>query len=307
VKTTKYLIIVTGPTAVGKTSMAVELAKHFNTEVISADSRQFFRELSIGTAKPSEEERSGITHHFIDSHSIKEDYNVGKFENEAITLIEKLFSTKDVLIVAGGSGLYIDAICKGFDNLPEADPEIREKLKSILHKKGIAGLQELLKELDPDHYKTADLNNPQRLSRALEVCLSTRRPYSSMRKGKAKDRNFSTIKIGLNTSRDKLYERINERVDSMMENGLLEEVKSVKQYRAHNALQTVGYKELFEYLDGDISLERAIELIKQHTRNFAKRQLTWFNRDEEIEWFEPSDKKSIIAHINQKMAYKEEE
>ncbi|HEX8517680.1 MAG TPA: tRNA (adenosine(37)-N6)-dimethylallyltransferase MiaA [Bacteroidia bacterium] len=298
-KKNKHLIVIAGPTAIGKTALGADLAKEFRTDVISADSRQFFREMSIGTAKPSKAEMSDITHHFIGSHSISENYNVGKFESDVISLLDELFLDKDVVIMVGGSGLYIDAVCKGFDELPEADPMIREQIDALLLDKGIEGLREKLKELDPEYYAQVDLGNPQRLSRAIEVCISSGKTYSSLRAGRIKERNFNIIKIGLNTDRGKLYDRINERVDRMMENGLLEEVRSLVQYKNANALQTVGYKELFDHLDGKTDLQSAVELIRQNTRKFAKRQLTWFRRDKNMKWFEPDEKEEIIEYIKQ--------
>ena len=293
----KKLFVIVGPTAVGKTALSIQLAKAFDTEIISADSRQFFKEMSIGTAKPSASEMGTIKHHFIDSHSISEEYNVGKFETEAIQILNTLFETKDYAILVGGSGLYIDAVCNGLDELPEASAEIRQQLKLQYEEKGIVALQEQLKELDLNYYNQVDLNNPQRLMRALEVCLSTGKTYSEQRAGKTKKRNFKTIKIGLNSSREALYERINKRVDEMMQEGLLDEVKSLLPYQNKNALQTVGYKELFDYLENKTTLEQAVELIKQHTRNFAKRQLTWFKRDEQIQWFEPNEFEKIKQYI----------
>ncbi len=293
----KKLFVIVGPTAVGKTALSIQLAKAFDTEIVSADSRQFFKEMSIGTAKPNATEMGTIKHHFIDSHSISEEYNVGKFETEAIQVLNTLFETKNYAILVGGSGLYIDAICNGLDELPEASEEIRQQLKLLYEEKGIMALQEQLKELDLNYYNQVDLNNPQRLMRALEVCLSTGKTYSEQRAGKTKARNFTTIKIGLNTSREELYNRINKRVDEMMQQGLLDEVKSLLPYQNKNALQTVGYKELFDYLENKTSLEQAVALIKQHTRNFAKRQLTWFKRDEQIQWFEPNEFEKIKQYI----------
>jgi tRNA dimethylallyltransferase len=301
VKKNKNLIVIAGPTAIGKTALGVTLAKLFKTNVISADSRQFFKEMSIGTAKPTTAEMQNITHHFINSHSITEAYNVGRFESEAIELLDQLFKSKDEVIMVGGSGLYIDAVCKGFDELPEADETVRSKISSMLEKDGIESLQELLKKLDPVYYSKVDLNNPQRLSRALEVCLTTGIPYSTLREGKTKKRNFNIIKIGLNTSREILYDRINKRVDEMMNQGLLEEVKSLQEYKTANALQTVGYKELFDHLENKTDLKTAIDLIKQNTRRFAKRQLTWFRRDPEMKWFEPDEMEDIIEYIKQKI------
>ncbi|MCW3071438.1 MAG: miaA [Bacteroidetes bacterium] len=296
-KTNKHLIVVTGPTAIGKTALGVLLAKTFHTVVLSADSRQFFREMSIGTAKPSAEEMQGIPHYFIDSHSVAEPYNVGKYETEAIALLEKLFAEHDVVIMVGGSGLYIDAVCRGFDELPEADEAIRQQIDELLEKEGIEALQEKLKQLDPVYYAQVDLKNPQRLSRALEVCISSGKPYSALRKGKIKTRNFDCIKIGLDTSRELLYERINNRVDKMMSEGLPEEVRSLLPFKTANALQTVGYKELFDHIEGKSGLQSAIDLIKQNTRKFAKRQLTWFRRDAAIKWFEPAETEKIIEYI----------
>jgi tRNA dimethylallyltransferase len=297
----KHLIVIAGPTAIGKTALGVHLAKQFKTDVISADSRQFFHEMSIGTAKPTADEMQGVVHHFIDSHSITEPYNVGKFETEAIALLERLFKEKDIVIMVGGSGLYIDAVCKGFDELPEADEPVRNRINTMLANEGIESLQKLLKELDPVYYNQVDLSNPQRLSRALEVCLTSGKPYSSLREGKVKKRNFEIIKIGLNTTREVLYERINKRVDQMMENGLLNEVQKLIPFKNANALQTVGYKELFDQLEGKTELKTAIELIKQNTRKFAKRQLTWFRRDPEIKWFEPDEVEKIEEYINENL------
>ncbi|MCX6296568.1 MAG: tRNA (adenosine(37)-N6)-dimethylallyltransferase MiaA [Bacteroidetes bacterium] len=297
----KFLIVIVGHTAIGKTSLSIHLAKELNGPIISADSRQFFKEMFIGTAKPSYEEMQGVQHYFIDSHSVAEDYNVGKYEVEVIALLDKLFLKNKAVLLVGGSGLYIDAVCKGFDELPEADIDVRKKINLLLEEKGIESLQELLKELDPDYYSKVDLQNPQRISRALEVCLTTGKPYSSLRAGKPKKRNFTIIKIGLNTSREVLYERINERVDSMMKLGLLEEVKSLFAQKKLNALQTVGYNELFNYLDGKIDLKTAIDSIKQNTRKFAKRQLTWFRKDPEIKWFEPDELSIIQNYLGSKL------
>jgi tRNA dimethylallyltransferase len=300
----KHLIVIAGPTAIGKTALGVHLAGQYNTDVISADSRQFFVEMNIGTAKPSEEDMQNITHHFVNSHSISESYNVGKYETEVIALLEELFKHKDIIIMVGGSGLYIDAVCRGFDELPEADPMTRAKINSMLESEGIESLQKLLKQLDPVYYGQVDLSNPQRLSRALEVCLTSGMPYSTLREGKIKKRNFNIIKIGLNTSRDVLYKRINERVDEMMQHGLIDEVKKLLPYKNKNALQTVGYKELFDHLEGNTDLATAVELIKQNTRKFAKRQLTWFKRDPDVKWFEPDNITDIIGFINQRINVK---
>ena len=299
-KRKKYLIIILGPTAVGKTSLSIQLAKHFNTSIVSADSRQFYQEISIGTAKPTVMEMDGVTHYLINSISIHHEYNVGKYESDAMSIIQSLFKEKNLVILVGGSGLYIDAITKGFDELPEANQEVRERIKAIHNESGIEGLQSLLKELDSEYYSKVDLQNPQRMSRALEVCLTTGKTYTSFRKGTITNRAFEIIKIGVNTSREALYERINLRVDEMMKQGLLEEVKQVEPFKHLNSLQTVGYKELFDFLEGKIELTSAVDLIKQNTRRYAKRQLTWFRKDETITWFEPTEKEEIVKHINQK-------
>ncbi len=304
------LLVITGPTAIGKTSLSIALANHFSCPVISADSRQFFQEMHIGTAKPTMEEMRGVPHYFINSHSITENYNVGKFENEAIELLEKLFQKHDFVVMAGGSGLYINAVCHGFDELPEANEEVRKKVNDLYKKEGLTGLQHLLKQLDPVYYEQVDIQNPQRISRALEVCLISNASYSGLRLAQVKERNFNILKIGLNTSRETLYDRINQRVDLMMKQGLLKEVEELEKYKQLNALQTVGYKELFDVLPQlrqakddpehyQQILKKAVESIKQNTRRFAKRQLTWFRRDEHIKWFEPTDLQGILTYISQ--------
>lgn len=298
----KFLLVIAGPTAIGKTSLAIRLAKLFQTEIISADSRQFFREMNIGTAKPSDKELAEIKHHFINTISVADNYDAGQYEHEASALLNELFKKYDLVIMAGGSGMYINAVCNGFDDIPEVNENIREQLNTTYKKEGIFPLQEQLSELDPEYYKTIDLNNPQRLIRALEICLSTGQPYSSFRKGKGKVRDYTIIKIGLNTDRDQLYKRINQRVDEMIEAGLIDEVKNLIKYKHLNALQTVGYKELFNHLAGEQSLQRAIEQIKQNTRNFAKRQLTWFKKDASIRWFEPGDVAEISEYVKHKIS-----
>lgn len=285
-KSQKKLIVIAGPTAVGKTAVGIALAKKLGTEIISADSRQFFREMSIGTAKPTDEELAQAKHHFINSHSITENFSVGDFERDGLPLLDQLFQKYDTVIMVGGSGLYIRAICEGFDELPVASGEIREKLNLEFKEKGLVYLQEKLKAADPAYYDEVDLNNPQRLIRALEVFESTGKPFSSYRKSATNKRSFECVKIGLNLPRELLYQRINERVDEMIKLGLVEEVRSLMPYRHLNALNTVGYSELFDHLDGKTDLQTAIDLIKQNTRRFAKRQLTWFRKDEGIKWFE---------------------
>lgn len=293
----KHLIVIVGPTAIGKTSLSIKLAKHYNCPILSADSRQFFMEIAIGTAKPSQEEMEGVPHYFIDSLSIHEEYNVGKFEEDALNTLEQIFSSSDFAIMAGGSGLYVDAVCHGIDDIPK-DEQIRSQLMEELENNGIIPLQEELKRLDPAHYESMNIHNPHRLVRALEVCRATGRTYTSFRTGQTKQRPFKIHKIGLNAVRELVYENINKRVDIMLENGLLEEVKSVYPYKHLNSLNTVGYKELFKYLDGEWNLDEAIDKIKKNTRNFAKRQLTWFKRDEETMWFTPDAPfEEIIASI----------
>lgn len=295
------LITVVGPTAIGKTDLAIRLAQHFGSEILSADSRQFFREMNIGTAKPNAVELNLVKHHFINSHSIKDNFSVGDFETEGLQVLQQLFNTADTAILVGGSGLYINAITQGFDELPKAPAELRAQLNLQLQQQGIGTLQEQLKKLDPDYFTEVDIHNPQRLIRALEVCIYTGKPFSSYRTSTARSRPFDTLKIGLTMDREKLYERINRRVELMMEAGLLEEVRSLLPYHQLNALQTVGYQELFDYIDGKRSLHQAVELIKQNTRRFAKRQLTWFKKDTEIHWFEPYQIEEIIALISDKL------
>ncbi len=294
----KTLIVIVGPTAIGKTSLAIKLAKFYHTEIISADSRQFFKEMNIGTAKPSVEELAAAPHHFINSHTVKTLFSTGDFEVEALKLISDLFKKHDVLIMVGGSGLYIDAVCNGLDNLPEIDLNIREQLNKKLADEGIESIKNQLQELDPEYYAKVDQSNPQRMIRGLEVVLSTGQKLSSFLTATKKSRPFNIIKIGLNTNRTLLYEQINHRVDLMMEAGLLVEVKSLFSLRQYNALNTVGYSELFDHLEGKIDLITALNMIKQNTRRFAKRQLTWFRRDESTTWFEPNQTDEIIEYLN---------
>ena len=280
----KELIVIAGPTAVGKTAYAIELARKYHTEILSADSRQFYRELKIGTAAPTEEELAAAPHHFIGNLSIHDYYNVSIYEQEAMTLLEQLFRKHDKVIAVGGSGLYIDALCYGIDELPDADEALRVEIKRRFAGEGIAYLQREVERLDPDFYQVVDRNNPKRLQRALEVCLATGKPYSSLRTNRRKKRPFAIKKYVLNMGREKLYERINRRVDKMMEAGLLDEVRSLLPYKELNALNTVGYKELFRYFEGEISLEQAVTDIKTNSRRYAKRQITWFKRYRDFEW-----------------------
>jgi tRNA dimethylallyltransferase len=287
-----YLITIIGPTAIGKTSLSIALAQHFGCEIISCDSRQFFKEMKIGTAVPSNEELAQAPHHFIQNRSIFENYSVGDFEKEALQKLDDLFLKNNIQIMVGGSGLYVDAVLKGFDSFPDIDPTIREEVRSNCEKYGIEFLQNQLEQLDPDYFNTIisenpqTLQNPQRMMRFVEVCLSTKKPYSSFLNKEKNKRDFTPIVIGLEAERQIMYDRINQRVDIMMEMGLEKEAKSLFPNKDLNALQTVGYRELFDYFDGKITLEFAVEEIKKNTRRFSKRQLTWFKRTEGAKWFD---------------------
>ena len=299
---TKYLISIVGPTAIGKTALSIKLAQHFSTEIISADSRQFFKDMQIGTAAPSKTELAAAKHHFIQHKSIQEKYNVGAFEKEAISKLDELFENQEVVIMVGGSGLYVDAVTKGLDYFPEVDSNIREQLNKQLETQGLESLQLQLKELDVTSYNTITIDNPHRVIRALEICIGTNKPYSSFLNKEKNKRPFKTITVGLTTEREIIYNRINQRVDLMIQNGLLNEVKSLLPYKNLNALNTVGYKELFNYLDGEWELNFAISEIKKNTRRFAKRQLTWFKKNEETLWFNYlTDVEFIIKEINNKI------
>lgn len=297
----KSLIVVAGPTAVGKTTLAVSLAKYYKTEIISADSRQFYREMDIGTAKPSSEELNAVKHHFINSHSISDAFNVGDYEREAIKLLTRLFKKHDIVIAVGGSGLFINAIINGFDDIPQSSAENREKLNRLFSEKGISFLKEKLKDIDPEFYKEIDLNNPQRLIRALEVYETTGKPFSNFRKKVQKTRPFKIVQIGLNIDRDHLYKNINNRVDLMINNGLIHEVEKLTAFRHLNPLNTVGYSELFDFFDGNSTMDEAILKIKQNTRRFAKRQLTWFNKSENMKWFQPEELEGITRYLNSEL------
>lgn len=298
---TKFLISIIGPTAIGKTALSIKLAQHFNTEIISADSRQFYKEMQIGTAAPSKEELAAAKHHFIHHKSIKDNYNVGAFEKEALQCLNTLFKTKDVVIIVGGSGLYVDAVTKGLDEFPEVDKNIREDLNKQLKEHGISVLQTQLKQLDNHSFNAIAIDNPHRVIRALEICIGSGKPYSSfLNKGKEK-RNFKTITVGLSAERNVIYNRINQRVNLMMKQGLLEEVKALVPYQTLNALNTVGYKELFNYLNGEWTLDFAVSEIKKNTRRFAKRQLTWFKKNETALWFDyTADLNDIIKKLEKK-------
>jgi tRNA dimethylallyltransferase len=288
----KYLITIVGPTAIGKTSLSIVLANHFNCEIVSCDSRQFFKEMTIGTAVPSVAELAAAKHHFIQNKSIFENYTVGDFEKEAIAKLNELFQDNDYVILVGGSGLYVDAILKGFDEFPDIDVTVRQEITANYEKLGIGYLQQKLEQLDPAYYKTLTtenpqtLQNPQRMMRFVEVCLGTGKPYSSFLNQKKNNRNFTPILIGLEADRKIIYNRINQRVDIMMNEGLLNEAKILYPNKELNALQTVGYRELFSFFDKEFTLELAIEEIKKNTRRFSKRQLTWFKRNENTKWFD---------------------
>ena len=292
----KFLIVLLGPTGIGKTDISIDIASHFNCEIISADSRQFFREMKIGTAVPSEQQLETIKHHFIRFMSVKEYYSSSLFERDVLDLLPKLFSEKNVALMSGGSGMYIDAVCSGIDDIPDVDPSVREKYIARYRDEGIAGLRETLKLLDPEHYLKVDLNNYKRIIRALEICETAGRPYSSFLKKQKRERDFGIIKIGLCRPREDLYNRINQRVDDMVRMGIEDEAKSLFDFRNLNALNSVGYKEFFDVFDGKISREKAIELIKRNSRRYAKRQMTWWGKD--IKWFHPGQVKEIIEFIS---------
>jgi len=289
-----FLIIITGPTAIGKTYVAIKMATHFNTEIISADSRQFYKEMSIGTAVPSKVELQNIKHHLIQFLSVSDYYNVSRFEKDSLEILQNLFSNHSCAIAVGGSGMYIDTLCYGIDELPDPDNELRQRIANDYKTHGLDFLKNKLKELDPAYYETADLSNPNRIMRAIEVCLQTGNTYTSLRRNKRKKRGFEIIKIGLNQERAVLFDRINA-------DGLLDEAKNLIKYRNLNALNTVGYKEMFAHFDDTFTLEQAIEKIKTNTRRYAKRQLTWFKRDKEINWFNPDDLNKIVCFVEEKM------
>ncbi|WP_318639851.1 tRNA (adenosine(37)-N6)-dimethylallyltransferase MiaA [Flavobacterium ardleyense] len=297
----KYLIVIVGPTAIGKTSKAIEVAQNYNCEILSCDSRQFYKEMSIGTAVPSKEELSAVKHHFIHNKSIGDKYTVGDFERDAIQKLDLLYATSDFAVMVGGSGLYVEAVLFGMDEFPEIDPSIRVEIQNNYQNLGITYLQENLQKLDADQFEVIEKGNPQRLMRALEVCLQTGKPYSSFLTKNTKKRNFIPIIIGLEADRSLIYERINRRVDIMIEDGLLAEVKSLQNFKEINALQTVGYKELFAFLTDEYSWDFAVETIKRNTRRYAKRQLTWFKKNEYTKWFNYNESsKTIFDYIDSK-------
>jgi len=294
----RRLIVVVGPTAVGKTKLGIALARHFHTDVVSADSRQIFREMSIGTAKPGVEEREDVTHHFIDTLSVTDDYNAGKFERDVLSLLDQLFIKHDDVLMVGGSGMYVRAVCEGLDEMPEVPESVRVEILENYRSKGLSWLQQEVMENDPEYFAVVDQMNPARLMRALEIVRTTGLPASNYRVNRRVERPFSVVKIGLEMEREELYKRIDARVDKMIDSGLVEEVKRLEQFKSRNALQTVGYQELFDYFDGKHDLVEAIRLIKRNSRRYAKRQMTWFKREEGIQWFHPDQLEKIITHLD---------
>lgn len=298
----KHLIVIAGPTASGKTATAIKVAKAFDTVIISADSRQFYKELSIGTAAPTEEELSEVKHYFVHNLSIEQSYDVADYEQDVLCLLNELFKQHNVVVMTGGSGLFIDAVCNGLDLIPDISSETRNKVNEIYEKGGLVALQSEVEKVDPEYYKIVDRQNPRRLQRAIEVFLQTGKPYSTFRKNKPVDRDFNIIKTALLWDRDELIKRINKRVDNMVESGLLDEVKSVYNKRHLNSLNTVGYKELFKYFDGNTSLEQAVEQIKINTRQYAKRQMTWLRKNTEYHWFNIDEYDKMLEFIKEKLA-----
>ena len=296
----KRLLVVVGPTGSGKTDLSIRLALHYGAPILSTDSRQVYRGMPIGTAQPSVDQLQAVEHHFIASHDLTDNLNCGEYEVQALARLEELFADHDWVVAVGGSGLYVRALCEGMDDLPQADEPLRRELERRLAEEGLGALAEELRELDPEYCRTADLNNPARVMRALEVCLQTHMPYSRQRTGERRPRPFEIVKIGIDLPRDVLYDRINRRVDRMLADGLEAEARALYPYRELNALKTVGYREFFDYFAGRIGYDEAVELIKRNSRRYAKRQLTWFRRDSEIRWFAPDDDAAIIAYVGSK-------
>ena len=295
----KTLIVITGPTAVGKTALCLDIAQHFGIPIINADSRQIYKELKIGTASPTPEQLAKVKHYFVGTLSLNDYYSASLFEQQAMEILEREFREHDFALMAGGSMMYIDAVCDGIDDIPTVDDKTRETLKARLSSEGLEPLVEELRRLDPEYYEIVDKQNPRRVVHGLEICLMTGKTYTSFRKREKKQRPFNILKIGLNREREELYNRINQRVDQMMAEGLLDEAKSLYPMRHMNALNTVGYKEMFAYLDGTWTLEEAVERIKGNTRRYARKQLTWYKKDEQIRWFHPNEKEKIISYISQ--------
>lgn len=294
----KRLLVVVGPTGSGKTDLSIRLARHYGAPILSTDSRQVYRGMPIGTAQPSEAQLEAAEHHFIASHNIEDNLSCGEYEVQALERLKELFERHDYVVAVGGSGLYVRALCEGMDDLPRADASLRAKLSAQLAEEGVEALAKRLRLLDPVYYERVDRNNPARVVRALEVCLQTGRPYSELRTGRRRKRDFETVKIGVDLPREVLYGRIDRRVDAMMAAGLEAEARSLYPFRGLNALQTVGYRELFDHFDGRTTLDEAVELIKRNSRRYAKRQLTWFRRDAEVRWFAPDDDRSIIEYVD---------
>lgn len=297
----KTLIVILGPTGVGKTDVSINIAKHFNTEITSSDSRQVYKEMRIGTAVPESHQLAAIQHYFIHTHSIHDYFSSWECERQTLQLLSKLFKTKDQVLLVGGSMMYIDAICNGIDEIPTIDSHLRKEVYEQYKKEGIESMRLQLKKLDPVFYNQVDLKNAKRVIHAIEICLMAGKPYSELRTNSKKKRDFDIVKIGLNRDRDELYKRINQRVDLMIESGLVNEAKSLFKYKEYNSLNTVGYKELFDYFENKISLDKAIELIKRNSRRYAKRQLSWFRRDSEIKWFHPDNEQVIINYLQEKI------
>lgn len=293
----KRLIVIVGPTGSGKTDLSIGVAEHFGAPIISTDSRQFYRGMAIGTAQPSREQMERVEHHLVDCLDVSEEFNCGAYERVALERLSELFEKHDTVVAVGGSGLYIKALCEGMDDLPDAEPALREELMRRLETEGLESLVEQLRELDEAYYNEVDRCNPQRVLRAIEVCLTTGQPYSSLRKGGSKKRDFDIVKVGIDYPREELYDRINRRVDMMIEEGLEAEARAMLPHRHLNALQTVGFSEMFDYFDGVISKEEAIELIKRNSRRYAKRQMTWFRRDKEIRWFVKPNAEEVIEYL----------
>ena len=295
----KRLIVIVGPTGSGKTDLSIGIAEHFVAPIISTDSRQFYRGMAIGTAQPTPEQRSRVEHHLVDCCDVTEELNCGSYERIALERLDKLFRSHDTVVAVGGSGLYIKALCEGMDSLPDASPELRAELLERLENGGLEPLVEQLRELDPEYYEEVDRCNPQRVLRAVEVCLTTGQPYSSLRKGEVQQRPFEIVKVGIDYPREELYDRINRRVDMMMAEGLEAEARAMLPHRNLNALRTVGYSEMFDYFDGKITLDEAVELIKRNSRRYAKRQMTWFRRDRDIRWFEKPTTDIVVEYLEE--------
>jgi tRNA dimethylallyltransferase len=300
----KTLIVLLGPTGIGKTELSLSIAEKYNSPIISSDSRQLFKDIPIGTAAPTEEQKKRVRHYFVAMLDLHHYFSAAKFEEEVLKFLDDYFKENDVIVMTGGSMMYIDAVCDGIDDMPTVTDEIRQKVMDMYSSLGLEALAEKLKELDPEYYEKVDRKNPKRVMHALEMCIMTGKTYTSFRTNRKKERPFNIIKIGLTMDREKLYERINRRVDLMIEEGLVDEVRSVLPYRSHNALNTVGYKEIFKYLDGEWTLDFAIEKIKQNSRIYSRKQMTWFKRDETITWFSPEEKERIEEFIDGKLKQK---